>query len=74
MGGSRITRHSPAVVAALLGIAPAASWAQTDEIQVYTGEINKPGEFNFACLIAGHMEAGMIGKITVAAKKHKTAG
>src|SRR5439155_26793295 len=43
-----------------------------------TGEIvwtfNKPGEFNFACLIAGQMEAGMIGKITVAAKKHKTAG
>ena len=43
----------------------------TEEI-VWT--FNKPGEFNFACLIAGHMEAGMIGKVTVAAKKHKTAG
>ena len=27
---------------------------------------NKPGEFNFACLVAGHMEAGMLGKIVVA--------
>lgn len=37
-----------------------------------TGEIvwkfNKPGTFDFACLIAGHYEAGMVGKITVAAK------
>lgn len=34
-----------------------------------TGEIiwtfNKPGEFDFACLIAGHYQAGMTGKITV---------
>ncbi|MBI5786070.1 MAG: cupredoxin family protein [Rhodocyclales bacterium] len=34
-----------------------------------TGEIvwrfNRPGVFNFACLIAGHMEAGMVGTITV---------
>ena len=36
-----------------------------------TGEIiwkfNKAGNFDFACLIAGHYQAGMIGKITVAA-------
>ena len=25
----------------------------------------KPGEFQFACLIPGHFEAGMVGKITV---------
>ncbi len=35
-----------------------------------TGEIiwtfNKPGSFDFACLIAGHYQAGMIGKLTVA--------
>ena len=35
-----------------------------------TGEIiwtfNKPGDFDFACLIAGHYQAGMIGKIKVA--------
>lgn len=35
-----------------------------------TGEIvwkfNKAGEFDFACLIAGHYQAGMIGKIIVA--------
>jgi len=34
-----------------------------------TGEIiwkfNKAGEFDFACLIAGHYQAGMIGRITV---------
>ena len=37
-----------------------------------TGEIiwtfNKPGNFDFACLIAGHYQAGMVGKITVVAK------
>ena len=29
---------------------------------------NKAGEFDFACLIAGHYQAGMVGKITVSAK------
>jgi len=37
-----------------------------------TGEIiwtfNKPGTFDFACLIAGHYQAGMVGKIKVAAR------
>jgi uncharacterized cupredoxin-like copper-binding protein len=37
-----------------------------------TGEIvwtfNKPGEFDFACLIAGHYQAGMRGTIKVSAK------
>ncbi|WP_306480659.1 cupredoxin family protein [Limnobacter sp.] len=36
-----------------------------------TGEIvwtfNRAGEFEFACLIAGHFQAGMVGTITVAA-------
>ena len=27
---------------------------------------NKPGDFDFACLIAGHYQAGMVGKISVA--------
>ena len=27
---------------------------------------NRPGQFEFACLIAGHFQAGMIGTITVA--------
>ena len=35
-----------------------------------TGEIvwtfNKAGDFDFACLIAGHYQAGMVGKIAVA--------
>ena len=29
---------------------------------------NKAGNFDFACLIAGHYQGGMVGKITVAAK------
>ena len=29
---------------------------------------NRPGNFDFACLMAGHYQAGMVGKITVAAK------
>jgi uncharacterized cupredoxin-like copper-binding protein len=37
-----------------------------------TGEIvwtfNRAGQFEFACLIAGHYQAGMVGAITVAAK------
>ena len=28
---------------------------------------NRAGEFDFACLIAGHYQAGMVGKITVRA-------
>lgn len=36
-----------------------------------TGEViwtfNKPGDFNFACLIGGHYQAGMIGTIKVIA-------
>lgn len=38
---------------------------KTEEI-VWT--FNKPGEFNFACLIAGHFEAGMVGKVKVVGK------
>ena len=29
---------------------------------------NRPGSFAFACLIPGHYQAGMVGKITVAAR------
>ncbi|GAA3977247.1 cupredoxin family protein [Allohahella marinimesophila] len=29
---------------------------------------NKPGEFDFACLIAGHYQAGMVGTVTVEVK------
>jgi uncharacterized cupredoxin-like copper-binding protein len=37
-----------------------------------TGEIvwkfNRPGEFHFACLVPGHLEAGMIGRVVVDAR------
>ncbi len=43
-----------------------------------TGEIvwtfNRPGDFDFACLIAGHYQAGMVGKIKVAAAAGKSDG
>jgi uncharacterized cupredoxin-like copper-binding protein len=39
------------------------------EILVWT--FNQPGQFDFACLIAGHYQAGMVGKITVVAKAGK---
>jgi uncharacterized cupredoxin-like copper-binding protein len=32
-------------------------------------EFNQPGEFYYACLIPGHFEAGMIGKIIVSPRK-----
>jgi len=37
-----------------------------------TGEIvwtfNRAGDFDFACLIPGHYQAGMVGKVSVSAK------
>ena len=40
-----------------------------------TGEViwtfNRAGEFDFACLIAGHYQAGMVGKIKVSAGEAK---
>jgi uncharacterized cupredoxin-like copper-binding protein len=32
-------------------------------------EFTKAGEFHFGCLLPGHFEAGMVGQITVTAKK-----
>ena len=38
-----------------------------------TGQIvwtfNRPGEFDFACLIPGHFQAGMVGKVRVTARR-----
>jgi len=38
------------------------------KVGTLTWTFNRPGEFEFGCLIAGHFEAGMLGKIRVAAK------
>lgn len=35
-------------------------------------KFNRAGDFDFACLIAGHYTAGMVGKITVKAKAKAT--
>jgi uncharacterized cupredoxin-like copper-binding protein len=29
------------------------------------GQFTKPGEFYYACLVPGHMESGMVAKISV---------
>lgn len=39
----------------------------TSEELVWT--FNRPGDFSFACLIPGHFDAGMFGRITVVGKK-----
>jgi len=41
--------------------------------ETMTWQFTKPGEFYYGCLIPGHFEAGMIGKVTVAPAeaKHK---
>ena len=36
--------------------------------EVMTWQFTKPGEFHYGCLIPGHFEAGMIGRIRVVAK------
>lgn len=38
-----------------------------------TWTFNRAGDFDFACLIAGHYQAGMVGKIKVIAAPAKTA-
>ena len=35
---------------------------------------NRPGEFDFACLLPGHYEAGMVGRIRVTAAAKKAKG
>ena len=35
-------------------------------------QFTKPGQFNFGCLVSGHFEAGMVGKVTVVATAHDT--
>ena len=42
----RLLRLASAATLVLCLILLAPAYAQTDEIQVYTGEINKPGEFS----------------------------
>jgi hypothetical protein len=42
----RLLRIASGAILVLCVVLLAAAYAQTDEIQVYTGEINKPGEFS----------------------------
>ena len=46
MAAKRLLRIAGGAILVLCVLLLAAAYAQTDEIQVYTGEINKPGEFS----------------------------
>ncbi len=48
--------------------APYMAHVKPGQSQEIIWTFNKAGEFYFACLIAGHFEAGMVGTITVIAK------
>jgi len=48
--------------------APYMAHVKPGQSQEIVWTFNQPGDFYFACLIAGHFEAGMVGKITVTAK------
>ena len=60
--------------AALMAKFPGMEHDEPDMAHVAAGKagslvwnFNRPGEFDFACLIAGHYQAGMVGKIKVVA-------
>jgi uncharacterized cupredoxin-like copper-binding protein len=36
--------------------------------QTLVWQFTKPGEFHYGCLVPGHFEAGMVGKLTVASR------
>ena len=38
------------------------------KIEEIVWQFTRPGEFNYGCLIPGHFEAGMVGKLTVRAR------
>jgi uncharacterized cupredoxin-like copper-binding protein len=44
---------------------PYMAHVQPGKTEEIVWQFNRPGEFNFACLVAGHFEAGMVGKVTV---------
>jgi uncharacterized cupredoxin-like copper-binding protein len=37
--------------------------------ETITWQFTRPGEFHYGCLVPGHFEAGMIGKLKVVAGK-----
>ncbi len=39
--------------------------------ETITWQFTKPGEFHFGCLVPGHFEAGMVGRITVEQRRAK---
>jgi uncharacterized cupredoxin-like copper-binding protein len=45
--------------------APYMAHVKPGATQEIVWQFNRPGEFNYACLVAGHFEAGMVGKVTV---------
>lgn len=62
--------------AAMMAKSPAMKHDEASTAHVPAGKsgelvwtFNRAGEFDFACLVAGHYQAGMVGKISVAASR-----
>lgn len=51
--------------------APYMAHVKPGAIQEIVWTFNRPGHFDFACLVAGHFEAGMVGKIEVGEKNRR---
>ena len=66
--------------AALMRSAPAMTHNDAHAASVKPGTVeeivwtfNRPGEFSYACLVPGHLEAGMVGKVVVKARTASTS-
>jgi uncharacterized cupredoxin-like copper-binding protein len=66
--------------AALMRSAPAMAHSDAHAASVQSGTteeivwtFNRPGEFSYACLVPGHLEAGMVGKVVVKARTAATS-
>jgi uncharacterized cupredoxin-like copper-binding protein len=51
--------------------APYMAHVKPGGIQEIVWTFNRPGHFDFACLLPGHFEAGMVGKIEVGEKNRR---
>ena len=60
---TRLTRR--ALLSATAGIALMTQSPTLSAALAAPKPLGRPGDFDFACLIAGHYQAGMVGKITV---------
>lgn len=53
--------------------APNMAHVEPGQAETLVWQFSKAGEFHYACLLPGHFEAGMIGKVAVAPHRERTA-